>query len=49
VLLETRAKRLGKQLQELEARGFRRIGVMGADGMVEWRAPRGDGAAEGRL
>ena len=40
VLLEARTKRLGKQLQDLEGRGFRRIGVMGADGGVEWRAPR---------
>ena len=29
VLLETRAKRMGKQLQDLETRGFRRIGVDG--------------------
>jgi histidyl-tRNA synthetase len=48
VLLETRAKRLGKQLQELEARGFRRIGVVGADGAVEWREPRAGGAGETR-
>jgi histidyl-tRNA synthetase len=48
VLLETRAKRMGKQLQDLEARGFRRIGVMGADGTVEWRGPRGTGAGEAR-
>jgi histidyl-tRNA synthetase len=40
VLLETRTKRLGKQLQDLETRGFRKIGVVGADGAVEWRAPR---------
>lgn len=46
VLLEIRAKRMGKQLQELEARGFRRIGVMGADGTVEWRGARGTGAGE---
>jgi histidyl-tRNA synthetase len=46
VLLETRGKRLGKQLQDLEARGFRRIGVMGADGTVEWRAPRAAGTGE---
>ena len=46
VLLETRAKRLGKQLQDLEARGFRRIGVVGPDGMIEWRAPRTAGAGE---
>jgi histidyl-tRNA synthetase len=48
VLLEARTRRLGKQLQELEARGFRRIGVVGADGAVEWRAPRGSGAGEAR-
>jgi histidyl-tRNA synthetase len=46
VLLETRAKRMGKQLQDLETRGFRRIGVMGADGTVEWRGPRSAGAEE---
>ena len=46
VLLETRGKRLGKQLQDLEARGFRRIGVMDADGTVEWREPRAAGAGE---
>jgi len=43
VLLETRSKRLGKQLQELETRGYRRIGVVGTDGVVEWREPRSDG------
>jgi histidyl-tRNA synthetase len=46
VLLEARAKRLGKQLQELEARGFRRIGLVEADGSVEWRGPRTGGAGE---
>jgi histidyl-tRNA synthetase len=46
VLLESRAKRLGKQLQDLEARGFRRIGVVGPDGMIEWRAPRTGGTGE---
>jgi histidyl-tRNA synthetase len=46
VLLETRAKRLGKQLQDLETRGFRRIGIVGPDGMIEWRAPRTGGAGE---
>jgi histidyl-tRNA synthetase len=46
VLLETRGKRLGKQLQDLEARGFRRIGVVGTDGTVEWREPRTAGAEE---
>ncbi|HEU4440220.1 MAG TPA: histidine--tRNA ligase [Methylomirabilota bacterium] len=48
VLLEARGKRLGKQLQDLEARGFRRIGVVGADGAIEWRAPRSGGAGETR-
>ena len=48
VLLEIRGKRLGKQLQELETRGFRRIGVVGADGTVEWREPRSGGARETR-
>jgi histidyl-tRNA synthetase len=43
VLLETRAKRLGKQLQDLETRGYRRIGVIGTDGSVEWRQPRAGG------
>ncbi len=43
VLLEIRTKRLGKQLQDLETRGFRRIGVVGADGSVEWRGPRAGG------
>jgi len=43
VLLEAKAKRLGKQLQDLEARGFRRIGVVGTDGVIEWRAPRSGG------
>jgi histidyl-tRNA synthetase len=46
VLMEVRGKRLGKQLQELEARGYRRIGVMGVDGTVEWREPRSGGAGE---
>jgi histidyl-tRNA synthetase len=44
VLLEAKGKRLGKQLQDLEARGYRRIGVVAADGPVEWRAPRTGGA-----
>jgi histidyl-tRNA synthetase len=48
VLLETRTKRLGKQLQELEARGFRRIGVVGGDGVVEWREARTGRAGETR-
>jgi histidyl-tRNA synthetase len=48
VLLEARAKRLGKQLQDLEARGYRKIGVLGAGGAVEWREPRAGGAGETR-
>ena len=46
VLLEARAKRLGKQLQDLESRGYRKIGVLGAGGAVEWREPRSGGAGE---
>jgi prolyl-tRNA synthetase len=46
VLLEARAKRLGKQLQDLETRGYRKIGVLGAGGAVEWREPRAGGAGE---
>jgi len=41
VLLQARSKRLGKQLQDLEARGFRKIGVVGEGGAVDWREPRG--------
>jgi histidyl-tRNA synthetase len=37
VLLEIRGRKLGKQLQDLEERGFRRIGVVGDDGAVDWR------------
>ncbi|MGH7421292.1 MAG: ATP phosphoribosyltransferase regulatory subunit, partial [Candidatus Rokuibacteriota bacterium] len=48
VLLEARAKRLGKQLQDLETRGFRRIGVLGPEGAVQWREPRTGGAEETR-
>jgi histidyl-tRNA synthetase len=48
VLLESRTKRLGKQLQDLETRGFRRIGVVGADGSVEWRGPRAGEVGETR-
>jgi histidyl-tRNA synthetase len=46
VLLEARARRLGKQLQDLEARGYRKIGVLGAGGAVEWREPRSGGAGK---
>ncbi|MGH7396949.1 MAG: histidine--tRNA ligase [Candidatus Rokuibacteriota bacterium] len=48
VLLEARARRLGKQLQDLETRGFRRIGVLGPEGAVEWREPRTGEAGEPR-
>jgi len=37
VLLELRSRRLGKQLQDLEARGFGRIAVVSAEGALEWR------------
>ena len=37
VLLELRSRKLGKQLQDLEGRGFRRIGVVAADGSVDWK------------
>lgn len=40
VLLELRGKKLGRQLQELEARGFERIGLLADDGSFEWREPR---------
>ncbi len=40
VSLELRSKKAGRQLQELELRGFDRIGVVGEDGAVEWRARR---------
>jgi histidyl-tRNA synthetase len=48
VLLEIRTRRLGKQLQDLETRGFRRIGVVGTDGSVEWRGPRAGEVGETR-
>ncbi|HKW90959.1 MAG TPA: histidine--tRNA ligase [Methylomirabilota bacterium] len=48
VLLETRTKRLGKQLQDLETRGFRKIGVVTEAGSVEWREPRGRRGGEAR-
>src|ERR1700730_19249017 len=37
VLLETRGKRLGQQLQNLEARGVRRVGGGGGGGAGAWR------------
>jgi histidyl-tRNA synthetase len=42
VLLELRSRRLGKQLQDLETRGFR-IAVVNPDGRLEWRPARGTG------
>ncbi|HUE95282.1 MAG TPA: ATP phosphoribosyltransferase regulatory subunit, partial [Longimicrobiaceae bacterium] len=46
VLLEVRSRRGGRQLQDLESRGFTRIGVVGPDGAIEWRGagarPRGE-------
>jgi histidyl-tRNA synthetase len=38
VLVELRARKLGRQLQDLEARGFARIGVVAADGSLDWRS-----------
>src|SRR5262245_22806502 len=40
VSLEIKSKKAGRQFQELELRGFRRIGVVSDDGSVEWRARR---------
>jgi histidyl-tRNA synthetase len=40
VLLEVRSKKAGKQLADLEARGYRRIAVFEADGSHRWREPR---------
>jgi len=40
VLLELRKKNLGRQLQDLETRGFTRIGLVGDDGMWQWRGPK---------
>ena len=40
VSLEVKSKKPGKQLQELESQGFRRIGVFAADGSLEWRGPQ---------
>ena len=53
VLLEARAKRLGKQLQDLETRGYRRIGVLDAErrggvaGAARGRGGREHGVTEG--
>jgi len=40
VLLEPLRRNLGRQFQELEARGFERIGVLAERGSIEWREPR---------
>ena len=40
VLLELRKKNLGRQLQDLETRGFTRIGLVGDDGTWQWRGPK---------
>ncbi len=45
VLLELRARKLGKQLQDLESRGYRRIALVADDGSLDWRGP-GAGAPE---
>jgi histidyl-tRNA synthetase len=37
VSLELKSRKTGKQLHELESRGFRRIGVIADDGSVDWR------------
>lgn len=37
VLLELRGRRPGRQFQDLEARGYGRIGVLREDGSLEWR------------
>ena len=37
VFLELRSKKLGRQLQELEARGVERVMLLGEDGSPEWR------------
>ena len=40
VLLELKRKNVGRQLQDLEARGFARIGVVAEDGAWQWRGPK---------
>lgn len=37
VLLELRGRRPGRQLADLEARGYARLGILGGDGSIEWR------------
>ncbi len=37
VLLELKRKNLGRQLHDLETRGFTRIGIVGDDGTWQWR------------
>ncbi len=41
IVLELRGKKGGRQFQDLEARGFTRIGTVAEDGSIQWRAPRG--------
>ena len=40
VLLELKRKNLGRQLHDLETRGFTRIGIVGDDGTWQWRGPK---------
>jgi histidyl-tRNA synthetase len=47
VSLELKGKKPGKQIHELELRGVRRIGMVAADGSVEWRSPRARAVTEG--
>jgi len=41
VSLEIRSRKAGRQFQDLERRGFGRIGVVAEDGTVQWRSRRG--------
>ncbi len=47
VSLEVKGKRAGRQFQDLETRGFGRIGVVAGDGSVEWRGRRSQLVGEG--
>ena len=48
VSLEVKSKKLGRQLQELEARGFQRLGLVADDDSVEWRPLRAEPMTEPR-
>ena len=48
VLLELRGRRLGKQLQDLDARGFGRIAVVSPEGVLEWRDARAQTGPDGQ-